>query len=143
MLVSTKGRQLITQREGIRLTAYQDIVGVWTIGVGHTGRISRPYPHSGMMITKEQSDNFLENDLLPVENALNEYIKIPPNQDQFDAMASLAFNIGINGFIGSSVLKQFNQGHLPEAAEDFLMWDRPHELLGRRLSERAQFLGEV
>lgn len=140
MKTSPAGRAAIMQREGCRLTAYRDSVGVWTIGVGHTGRMSRPPVRPGMKITAAQADAFLAADLAPVEKAINALVKVPITQNQFDAMASLAFNIGVGGFTGSSVLRALNARLYSHAADDFRMWERPAVLAKRRAAERAQFL---
>lgn len=128
------------QREGCVLTAYPDVLGILTIGTGHTGMMSPPPVISGMTITQEQADAFLQGDLESVETAINEHIVKPMTQNQFDAMASLAFNIGVNGFIGSTVARDFNLGLTGDAANAFLLWDRPAVLLARRQSEKEQFL---
>lgn len=140
MRTSSAGRTWIIQREGCRLKAYQDSVGVWTIGVGHTGRASPPVPAMGMTITNVQADQFLAADLKPFEDAVNAAVKVPIGQTQFDALVSLAFNIGASGFVGSSVVRQLNAGNVQAAADDFLMWEIPPELKARREGERAQFL---
>lgn len=140
MVTSGAGRKALAQREGTKFVAYRDSVGVWTIGTGHTGRMSLPKVYGGMTITAEQADAFLASDLAPTEAAVNSAVKVPVTQNQFDAMVSLAFNIGVNGFRGSSVVRQLNAGNVQAAADDFLMWDIPAELLARRRGERAQFL---
>lgn len=140
MKTSLAGRLAIRQREGCVLKAYRDSVGVWTIGVGHTGRMSRPLVSPGMVITLGQADAFLAADLAPTEAAINACVTVPVTQNEFDALVSLTFNIGVTGFRGSSVLRQLNQRNYTAAANDFLMWDIPAVLIGRRRSERAQFL---
>ena len=140
MKTSQAGRQAIIQREGVRLKAYIDSVGVWTIGVGHTGRASPPKVVPGMTITLQEADEILSRDLAPFENAVNRAVHRPMTQNEFDAFVSLAFNIGANGFAGASAVKQFNAGNTGEAARDFLLWDHPNALLGRRKAEMAQFL---
>lgn len=140
MKTSAAGLYAIRQREGCVLHAYQDSVGVWTIGVGHTGRMSAPLVCPGMAITTIQADQFLSTDLGPTEAAVHEYVTVSLTQNEFDALVSLIFNIGINGFIGSSVRRQLNLRNYRVAADDFLMWDRPAILLGRRRAERLQFL---
>ena len=140
MKTSPQGRAAIMQREGCRLRAYRDSVGIWTIGVGHTGRATPPKVRPGMTITHVQADAFLEADLAPMEAAVNHAVKVPLTQSQFDACVSLAFNIGAGGFIGSTVVHKLNQHDFPAAADAFLMWERPPELASRRQSERKQFL---
>lgn len=138
---SPAGRAAIIQREGLRLKAYQDTVGVWTIGCGHTGRASPPPVHGGMTITNAQADAFLASDLAPIEAAVSQAIKRPITQNEFDACVSLAFNIGASGFIGSTVVHKINAfGDMQAAADAFLLWEKPPELKSRREGERAQFL---
>ena len=137
--VSADGRAKIRAREGCRLTAYKDGVGVLTIGVGHTGRMAGPKVFAGMKITAAQADTFLATDLAPVETAIAT-IKAALTQHQVDALASLAFNIGVNGFTGSTVVHKLNAGDVHGAADAFLMWEKPAALKGRREGERAQFL---
>lgn len=140
MQTSPAGRAAIMQREGLRLVAYKDSVGVWTIGVGHTGRASPPLVTAGMRITKAQADAFLAADLAPMEAAVNGSIKVPMTQNMFDACMSLAFNIGAHGFIGSTVVHKLNAGDKKGAADAFLMWSKPVVLKQRRAGERKQFL---
>lgn len=140
MKTSEAGIQAIEQREGSRMRAYRDSKCVWTIGVGHTGRMSPPKVRPWSSITPAECLAYLATDLGPVEAAINRCVKVPMTQNQFDALASLGFNIGCGGLAGSSVVKMLNVGNIAEASNDFLLWDHPSELLGRRQSERKQFL---
>jgi lysozyme len=136
---SPAGIVAIRNREGVRLDAYQDTRGIWTIGVGHTGGyLARP----ATTITMEEADAILAADLAQFEAAVNRIVKAPLTQNQFDALVSLAFNIGINGFTGSSVVRMLNCSppRYADAALDFLLWDEPPELVKRRDGEKAQFL---
>lgn len=90
MNISETGLNLIKRFEGCRYEAYQDAVGVWTIGVGHTKGI-----YKGMKITEAQADEFLRQDVVSAEIAVNKYdAKYHWTQNQFDALVSFAFNIG-------------------------------------------------
>lgn len=145
MKTSAAGRAAIRGREGVRLDAYKDSVGIWTIGVGHTGRASLPAVDMGMRITAEQADAFLAADLAPIEAAVAGAVPVPVSQNAFDAMVSLAFNIGAGAFRTSSVARLVNAGDLAEAADAFLLWDKAggkvvDGLAKRRAAERAQFL---
>ncbi len=140
MKVSAPGRALIEQREGKKLRAYRDSVGVLTIGVGHTGRMAGPPVTAGMTITEAECDAFLAADLAPVEAVLGAKVKVPVSQNETDAMASLGFNIGTGGLAKSTMVKRLNLGDVPGAADAFLMWAKPAELIGRRRAERLQFL---
>lgn len=140
MKTSQAGLYAIQQRECSRLKAYRDSRGIWTIGVGHTGRMSPPKVWPWSSITPAQCLAYLATDLAPVEAEINRCVKVPITQNQFDALASLGFNIGCGGLAGSSVIKMINTGNITTAANDFLLWDHPAELLGRRQAERKQFL---
>lgn len=138
---SPAGRAAIEAREGCRLEAYRDTVGVVTIGYGHSSRApSGITPVMGMTITKEEADSILADDLKVFEAAVNRDVTVPMTQNQFDAMVSLAINIGATGFTGSTVVHKMNSGSVMGAADAFLMWEKPIELRSRRISERAQFL---
>lgn len=140
---SEAGRAAITAREGCRLSAYRDSVNVVTIGIGHSDRApSGVKPVMGMCITAAEADSILADDLVAFEAAVNGATKRPMTQNQFNACVSLAFNIGIGGFTGSTVVHRFNAGDVMGAADAFLMWEKPHELAQRRIGERAQFLAK-
>jgi lysozyme len=138
MKTSTQGRRAIMAREGVRLKAYQDVAGVWTIGYGHTPS------HKGETITQKEAEYILEADLGRFERAVSRAITKPMTQNQFDAMVSLAFNIGEAAFDRSTVARLFNLGDIDGAADAFLLWRRagtnPTVLLPRRRQEREQFL---
>jgi lysozyme len=124
----------------MRLYAYPDSRGIPTIGVGHTSMGGPPHVYFGLQITPDQVHSILAADLAPIEASINGLVKAPLTQNQFDALVSLTFNIGLGGFRGSSVLRQLNLNHYLNAADDFLMWDEPPELMTRRRGERLQFL---
>jgi lysozyme len=140
MKTSATGREAIALREGRVLHTYRDTRGIPTIGVGHTSAAGPPTVVDGMVITLAQCDEILARDLETFENPVNRAIRVPISQNAFDACVSLAFNIGAPGFGGSSVVRDINAGNMQAAADAFLMWDHPPELLGRRKGERAQFL---
>lgn len=156
------GARLLQQEEGTRLRAYKDTVGVWTIGVGHTGRMSPPPVTKGMQITERQAAEFLAADLAPVEAAIVAKVKVPITQSMFDALASFAFNVGVGGFGKSTLLRKLNAGDYGAAGQfvkdtnapggwrvesdgtgaagQFLAWTKQVELTGRRIREQALFL---
>lgn len=147
MKTSASGQQLMRGYEALRLVAYLDEAHVPTIGYGHTGRASPPLVHLGMKCTAAQADTYFATDLAPFEAVVNHSIKKPMTQSQFDAMVSLAFNIGPAGFAGSSLVKAFNAGNIALAANDFLLWNKSgghvsNGLVNRRESERALFLAK-
>jgi lysozyme len=145
MQVSIPGRKLIEAFEGLRLDAYRDCAGIWTIGYGHTARAGQPVPAAGLSITATMADQILADDLRATENGVLAAIKRPMEQGQFDAMASLAFNIGLGAFRSSSLARYFNRGEPSRAAGAFRLWVRSGGkvlpgLVRRREAERHLFL---
>lgn len=139
---SDKGKQFITREEGERLRAYQDAVGIWTIGVGHTGWIDNKPVTRGMVITQAKSQDVLQSDLRRFERAINENVNVPLQQHQFDALVSLAFNIGEGAFRRSTLLKLLNRGDYVGASQQFLVWKNASGraiLLNRRKREKRLF----
>lgn len=144
MKISERGINHIIRDEGERLTAYQDIVGIWTIGVGHTGFVDGKPVAKGMTISKEKSREILKADLTRFENAINESVNVPLKQNQFDALVSLAFNIGEGAFRRSTLLRKLNARDYKGASDQFLMWKNAggrvsQGLLNRRKREKALF----
>lgn len=140
MKTSEEGRRLITQFEGLRLHAYQDSVGIWTIGVGHIKGV-----HPGMVITSDKADEFLQEDLEEAEDAVNSLVTVPLDQAQFDALVSLVFNVGRGNFSHSTLLKKLNARDYIGASSEFLKWNKAggKPVLGltrRRAAERDHFI---
>lgn len=151
MRTSAAGRKAIAGHEGNVLTAYQDSVGVLTIGVGHTSAAGPPTVKKGMKITAAESDEILSRDLAGVEADVNKLVKVPLSQSQFDALVSLVFNIGGTSFRKSTLLRKLNAGDYAGAADQFRVWDmgtvngkkvRIKGLTTRRADERKLFLSE-
>ena len=141
--ISQKGLEFIAGFEGLLLTAYWDSYGkVWTIGYGHTSGV---YP--GQTITKQQALNYLRSDCQFAANAVNKYVKVSINQNQFDALVSFTFNLGAGAFAGSDLLKYLNQGKIQAAANEFPLWCHAGGqvlpgLVRRRNAEKALFLSK-
>ena len=109
---SPRGRALIEKFEGLRLTAYQDMVGVWTIGYGHTG----PDVKAGLTITQQQAEQLLINDLARFNNGVNALVTVKINQNQFDALISFSYNLGLGSLQQSTLLRLLNAGNFQAAA---------------------------
>lgn len=108
---------LIRQFEGLRLTAYRCPSGIWTIGYGHTENV-----HKGDTITQSQANEYLRQDKEPIETYLNNQ-QLNISQNQFDALTSLIFNIGISAFSRSTLLKLIRQNpNDPAITAQFLRW---------------------
>ena len=139
--VSAVGLSLIRRFEGVRLIAYPDVGGVWTIGYGHTG----PDVTRGMEITQEEADALLVKDVSKFAHGVEKLLSRSATQGQFDALISLAYNIGLGAFKDSTVLKRFNAGQIPGAAEAFILWVRAkgviyEGLVKRRAAEIVRFM---
>jgi lysozyme len=136
MNMSEKGLSLLTQREGSRTKAYKDTKGIWTIGVGHTG----PDVTASLVWTEQQVVDALRKDVHIAEKAIIDSVKVFLTQNQFDALCSFIFNVGVGAFKRSTLLKVLNLGNYTEAAKQFDRWNIPPEIVGRRTSEKLQFL---
>jgi len=134
---------LIKRNEGCVLHAYQDSVGVWTIGYGHTGQDVT----AGMTIAQDRAEELLRADLGKFEDGVDDALaeSADTTDNQFGAMVSLAFNIGLGNFGTSSVLRHHNTGDAAAAADAFLLWNKAGgEVLAgldrRRHEERTLYL---
>ena len=135
MKTSDKGLKLLIQREGLRLKAYKDTKGIWTIGVGHTG----PEVVQGLVWTETKAMEVFAKDIQWAEDAVNA-VDSPLSQNQFDALVSFVFNVGASAFYNSTMKKKLNLGDYEGAAKQFDRWVIPPEITSRRMSEKAQFL---
>ncbi len=142
MFYSKVGLEQLTERfEGLRLVAYQDVVGVWTIGYGHTG----PEVHQGLIWTKEQAESALLADTHHAVACVNACTyKLQLTQGEFDALVDFVFNVGCAAFAKSSMLRMLNEGNHQLAAEQFEHWKYAGGhvvagLLKRRLAEKQVF----
>ena len=143
--ISKTGIDLISSFEGIRLNAYDDSVGVWTIGIGTTIYPNGVKVKKGDKCTQEQALEYLQHDLRSFEKTVNDSVKVPLSQNQFDALVSLAYNIGSGAFKNSTLLKKLNAKDYAGAADQFLVWNKGggkvlKGLVRRRDAERALFL---
>ncbi len=145
MHISPSGIDLICNFEGLRLKAYDDGVGVWTIGFGTTKYPNGIRVKKGDACTLDQAKAYMQNDLKSFEQTVNNTVKVPLNQNQFDALVSLAYNIGTNAFSKSTLVKKLNTNDNRAAADQFDVWvnaggKRMQGLVNRRAKEKALFL---
>lgn len=143
MRTSARGIKLITDFEGFRTTAYEDVVGVWTIGYGFTRNVK-----AGDKITRAEADVRLRTELTTYEAGVIKACKVPPNQNQFDALVCFAFNVGVAGMTRSSVIKAHNREDYQAAARAFGLWNKAGGkvwpgLTRRRAAEAALYLEPV
>ena len=132
----------IIEEEGFKTKAYYDSQGNLTIGVGHL--IKKGESHlKTTELTYEQVIDLLRSDMRGCGDAIDNAIRVPLRQSQFDALYSLCFNIGEDKFKKSTVVRKLNTGDYHGAADAILMWNQPPELVKRRKRERELFLSAI
>lgn len=155
MKISEKGLALIKTFEGCRLTAYADVVGVPTIGYGHTHTVTKADVVNKKTITQQQADDLLKSDIAHFERGveqLSRELGVVLKQHQFDALVSFAFNVGLGALKKSTLAKklyllnQNDQQGIYAVADQLLRWNKAGGkplagLTKRRNAERLLFLG--
>lgn len=141
MKLSSDGLRLIEESEGLRLSAYRDSVGVWTIGYGHTRGVT-----PGMACDAAQAAAWLLEDVAGAEAAVSRLVTVPLAQGAFDALVDFAFNLGEGALASSTLLRKLNRGDRAGAAAEFPKWCHAGNavlpgLVTRRAKERALFEG--
>ena len=141
MLVSENCINIIKHFEGCKLEAYRCSAGVLTIGYGHTGNV-----HPSDLITQQQAEKLLKVDVERFCHGVKKSVKVRLNQNQFDALVSLSFNIGLGNFRKSTLLELLNDGDYLGAANEFWKWRRGGGvilpgLVRRRAAEADLFIG--
>jgi lysozyme len=146
MQITQEALDLIKSHEGLRLEAYKDPIGVWTIGYGTTSRAGIGVTVSpGMTITEAEAEDYLRRALELFGQKIAPGFKRPPTPNQYGAMLSLAYNIGPGAFLRSTCLKRFNAGDLEGAAEALQWFNKAggkvwRGLVRRRAEEAELFL---
>ena len=141
-MISEKGTKLIRDFEGFRTHAYQDAVGVWTIGYGHTKGV-----HENMIISAAQGEQMLLEELKEYENYVDELVHVPLHQYQYDALVSWVYNLGPTNFKSSTLLRKLNEGKYEEVPAEIRRWDKAggkklEGLTRRRNAEAEMFEGK-
>ena len=143
MKVSKKGIDLIKKFEGLRLDAYRCPAGKLSIGYGHTEGV-----FEGQKISENEADLLLQEDLKTFEQGLCKMLnaeELSVTQNQFDALISFAYNLGLSALAGSTLWRLLTHGDIQGAADEFTKWiyagGKPLEgLKRRRAAERELFL---
>lgn len=117
MKINGKGLAIVKHFEGLRLEAYLDPVGIWTIGWGHTKTAK-----SGMKIDEAEAEALLLSDLRTHEKFVEKVVETAIDEDQFSALVSFAFNVGNGALGGSTLLKKLNAKDIDGAAKQFEVW---------------------
>lgn len=139
MKIGQAGISLIKEFEGCRLQAYQDSVGVWTIGYGSTTDVA-----PGQIITQAEAADRLAEDCKHAEECVDSVVSVPINQNEFDALCAFVFNLGCKSFRGSTLLRKLNNSDFDGASLEFQRWDKAGGkeipgLMRRRLAEAQLF----
>jgi lysozyme len=146
MVTSENGIKLIERFEGFRSEPYLCSAKVPTIGIGSTRyanganvRLTDP------AITLAQAKMLLAQTIKPFENAVNRYVQVKINQNQYDALVCFAYNVGWQALRTSTLLRKLNAGDIQGAANEFEKWNKAggrkiQGLVNRRLAEKALFL---
>ncbi len=146
MKVGQKGKQLFKEWEGLMTEAYLDSGGAPTIGIGHL--LTRSERTSGKIViggmegdyreglSEQQCWDLLDQDLDWAENAVNESVKVPLTQNQFDALVSFCFNVGVQAFKGSTLVKLLNQGGYDQVPAQLRRWNKDNGMVVQGLTNR-------
>ena len=142
MQLSKTGIELLKHFEGCELKAYQDSVGVWTIGYGHTKGI-----YEGLEITQSEAEKMLQDELPEYEGYITDKVVPMLQQHEFDALVCWVYNLGPTNLSSSTMLKKLNAGEFKEVPFQMKRWDKAggQPLLGltrRRNAEALLFKGE-
>tara|TARA_Y100001951_G_C11261875_1_gene253002 strand:- start:782 stop:1237 length:456 start_codon:yes stop_codon:yes gene_type:complete len=119
MEISQEGLSLIKKFEGCKLQSYKCAAGVWTIGYGSTNGIEE-----GMKISQERADMLLLEDVEIFEEAVNELVKVPLEQNQYDALVTWTFNLGPTNLKNSTLLKVLNNKEYENVPEQIKRWNK-------------------
>lgn len=143
--ISSKGIEFIAGFESLKLKAYLCPANVWTIGWGTTVYPSGIKVKKGDTCTVDQAKAYKSHDLNRFQKCVNDSVTVPLNQNQFDALVSLTYNIGEAAFKSSTLLKKLNAADYNGAADQFLVWNKSkgkvlNGLVNRRAAERTLFL---
>jgi len=141
MKISQSGIDFIKSFEGLRLHAYDDGGGVWTIGYGSTNG-----GHQRDAITELEAGATVDGDVAEAEDAVNMFVEVDLHNYEFDALVSFTFNCGVNAFHGSTLLRLLNDGDREGASKQFIRWNKDNGkvvagLTRRREAETRMFRG--
>jgi len=140
MKMSGNGLDLLKDFEGLKLRAYLDPVGIWTVGYGHTSAAGPPAVTPGLVITQGEAEEILKRDMAQYEDGVRQHVKATLTQGQFDALVDFAYNAGVGALAKSTLLKRVNAGKFDEVPAEFMKWTKGggRELPGLVRRRRAE-----
>ena len=131
--INEDGLELIREYEGLRLKAYRCPGQIWTIGYGHTRTVT-----SNMIITEDEAEGLLKDDVYDAQRAVSRLIQVPLSDNQFSALVSFTFNVGITNLKKSTLLKLLNRGWYEQVPAQLMRWTKSRgESLGGLSRRRA------
>lgn len=133
MNIGTKGLEMIKHFEGLELNAYQCAAGVWTIGYGHTKDVQQ-----GMVISENTANEMLVEELNEYESYITSLVTVELNQNQFDAMVSWVYNLGVGNLKASTLLKVLNAGDYAGVPAQMMRWNKAGGKVLEGLTRRRQ-----
>jgi len=136
MRVNRAGRELIKAEEGWRSRAYRDTGGIWTIGYGHTSAAGLPKVKQGMKITRAEGEKIFREDLRKFERACTRLLP-DLNENQFAAMVSFCYNVGVSKFRKSSVYEQAKAGNHKRVPQRLNLWVKGRNRQGKLVTLRG------
>lgn len=147
MKMTAEGLALIKEFEGFRARAYMCPAGIWTIGYGHTPSAGPPAVQEGMVISRDDADAILARDTESFAAGVAKELRAELSDQQFSALVSFAYNVGLGNFRSSSVLKAVNAGDTAAVPRRLQLWIKAGGktlpgLVRRRAAEAELFLGE-
>ena len=142
MNISKEGLSLIKKFEGCELEAYLCPAGVWTIGYGHTKDVKE-----GDKINKDEADYLLQEEMIEYESYINDFVEVPLEQNQFDALCSWVYNLGPTNLKNSTMLRVLNEEKYADVPQEIKRWNKAggevlDGLIKRREAEAKMFAGE-
>jgi lysozyme len=147
--INDKGLALIKKYEGCELAAYRCPAGILTIGYGSTGS----HVKAGMVITEPEAEALLKRDVARFETGVDAILgSAPTTSNQFSALVSFAFNLGLHALMKSTLMKRHKSADFAKAADQFRLWNKARVrgqlvplagLTARREAERSLYLGEA
>ena len=128
MHISDDGLRAIQHQEGFRAITYKDAAGLETVGYGHR-LVAEDYASQRFKnpITMYEALSLLREDVAKAESAINDWVKAPLEQHQFDALCSFVFNVGLAAFRGSTLLRELNAGRYDSIRTEFMRWIYVHD----------------
>lgn len=143
MRMNGAGLALIMAFEGWREKAYRDAVGVWTIGYGHTSMAGAPEVKRGMVITKAEGAEILRRDVDLFARGVTKLLTVTLNDNQFSALVSFAYNVGLGNFKKSSVLKAVNASNFQLVPHRLMLWNKADGRVLTGLTRRRKAEGDL